>query len=177
LIYIAIERRHKGMPVVVSVVGRSGSGKTTLLEKLIPEIKRRGYRVGTIKHTKEGFAIDIEGKDSWRHKSSGAQAVILSSPSRVALIKDVEKELGIEEMVKNFLEDMDIVLTEGYKKGGTLKIEICRKESGSQEILCKDDRNLIALVTNLEMNPSIPTFALEETEKLADFLENRYLKG
>jgi molybdopterin-guanine dinucleotide biosynthesis protein B len=31
---------------LVSVVGKSDAGKTTLLEKLIPELKRRGYRVG-----------------------------------------------------------------------------------------------------------------------------------
>ena len=42
---------------VISIVGKSNVGKTTLLEKLLPEIKRRGYRVATIKHDVHGFNI------------------------------------------------------------------------------------------------------------------------
>jgi molybdopterin-guanine dinucleotide biosynthesis protein MobB len=48
---------------IVSIVGYSGSGKTTLVEKMIPELKRRGWRVATIKHNRHGFEIDHEGKD------------------------------------------------------------------------------------------------------------------
>ena len=46
---------------IVSIVGYSGSGKTTLVEKMIPELKRRGWRVATIKHNRHGFEIDHEG--------------------------------------------------------------------------------------------------------------------
>ncbi|MEI8173543.1 MAG: molybdopterin-guanine dinucleotide biosynthesis protein B, partial [Deltaproteobacteria bacterium] len=56
---------------IVSIVGRSNTGKTTLIEKMIPELKRRGYVVATIKHNIHGFDIDHEGKDSWRHKKAG----------------------------------------------------------------------------------------------------------
>jgi len=76
---------------MVSIVGKSGSGKTTLLEKVVAELTKRGYRVGTIKHDVHGFEIDHEGKDSWRHKMAGAKTVALSSPDRVAVIKDVTK--------------------------------------------------------------------------------------
>ena len=60
------------MPPIISIVGNSNSGKTTLIEKLIPELKKRGYRVGVIKHAHHGFNIDKKGKDSWRHKVEGA---------------------------------------------------------------------------------------------------------
>ncbi|MDZ7844404.1 MAG: molybdopterin-guanine dinucleotide biosynthesis protein MobB [Anaerolineales bacterium] len=33
---------------VVTVLGKSKSGKTTLLEKIIAEVKRRRYKVGTL---------------------------------------------------------------------------------------------------------------------------------
>ena len=69
---------------IVSIVGKSGAGKTTLIEKMIPELKKRGYRVATIKHDVHGFDIDHEGKDSWRHKKAGAHATIISSPWKVA---------------------------------------------------------------------------------------------
>ena len=68
------------MPPVVSFVGKPDSGKTTLLEKLIPELNRRGYRVGTIKHHVHQFEMDKPGKDTFRHKQAGARVVALSSP-------------------------------------------------------------------------------------------------
>jgi molybdopterin-guanine dinucleotide biosynthesis protein B len=46
------------MPLIISVVGKSQSGKTTLIEKLIPELKKRGYRIGTVKHTFHEFDMD-----------------------------------------------------------------------------------------------------------------------
>ena len=46
------------MTTIVSIVGKSNSGKTTLIEKLIRELKLRGYRVATVKHTPHGMNLD-----------------------------------------------------------------------------------------------------------------------
>ncbi|MDP2949810.1 MAG: molybdopterin-guanine dinucleotide biosynthesis protein MobB, partial [Chloroflexota bacterium] len=43
---------------VVSFVGNSGAGKTTILEKVVRELKARGYRVAVIKHAHHDFQID-----------------------------------------------------------------------------------------------------------------------
>jgi molybdopterin-guanine dinucleotide biosynthesis protein B len=163
------------MPVIISIVGTSDSGKTVLLEGLIPEIRKRGYRVGVIKHSVHGFNLDHEGKDSWRHKQAGAQAVTLSSPTHVAMIREVERELTIDEIVSNYLGDMDIILTEGYKKEGKPKIEIFRKDGPHKDILCKDDKNLIAVVTDKEMEINVPCLGLQDIVQLVDFLEKNYL--
>ena len=45
------------IPPVVSIVAKSGTGKTTLLEKLIAELKARGYRVGAVKHDLAGCRL------------------------------------------------------------------------------------------------------------------------
>jgi len=164
------------MPCIISIVGKSDSGKTTLLEKLVSEIKKRGYRIATIKHNVHGFDIDHKGKDSWRHKESGALAVALSSPFQFALIKDVEKELTIDEIVSQYFEDMDVVITEGYKKEGKPKIEIFRREGPHRDILCKGDPNLIALVTDVEMEVNVPCFGLQDILPLVDFLEQNYFE-
>ncbi|UCF95758.1 MAG: molybdopterin-guanine dinucleotide biosynthesis protein B, partial [Desulfobacterales bacterium] len=80
--------RRKAVPPIVSTVGYSGSGKTTLLEKLIAELKQRGFRVGTIKHDVHGFEMDRPGKDSWRHKQAGASVTVISSPYQIGMVKD-----------------------------------------------------------------------------------------
>ena len=113
------------MPIpILSVVSKKNCGKTTLLEKLIPELKRRGYRVGTLKHDIHGFDIDHEGKDTFRHKAAGADTVAISCPWKVSIIKDVSEELTPEQLVEQYFEEVDIVLTEGYKQAGFYSVNL-----------------------------------------------------
>jgi len=49
----------------LDIVGKSNVSKTTLLEKLLVELKKRGYRVAIVKHDIHGFNIDQPGKDTW----------------------------------------------------------------------------------------------------------------
>ena len=87
------------MPIpVISIVSKKNCGKTTLLEKLIPELKRRGYRIGILKHDIHGFDIDHEGKDSFRHKAAGAEIVAISCPWKLSVIKDVQEEMTPDPM-------------------------------------------------------------------------------
>ncbi len=159
---------------IISIVGKSDSGKTTLIEKLVPELTRRGYRVATIKHDVHGFEVDQEGKDSWRHKQAGAHTVIISSPNKVALIRDVEKDLTLEEIREKLIQDVDLILSEGYKKDVQPKIEIFRKEK-HKELLCTKEDNLIAIVSNRTFNIGVPCFDLEDKKGLADFIEKKFL--
>ena len=160
------------MPQIISIVGKSGSGKTTLLEKLIAELKKRGYKIGTIKHASEGFDIDKEGKDSWRHRQAGADTVVVASTGQIAMVKNDSHET-LDDLEKYF-PDMDIIITEGFKRENKPKIEVFRTEK-HRKPLCHDDTNLIAFVTNTKQNLSVPIFGLEEIKKLADFIENKYL--
>jgi len=160
---------------IVSIVGKSDSGKTTLIEKLVPELTRRGYRVATVKHDTHGFEVDREGKDSWRHKQAGAHTVVISSPKKVALIRDVEKDLTLEEIRGKLVQDVDLILSEGYKKDVQPKIEIFRKEK-HQELLCTKEDNLIAIVSDKTFNIGVPCFDLEDMAGLASFIETEFLK-
>ncbi len=163
------------MPAVLSIVGKSKVGKTTFLEKLIPEIIRRGYSVGILKHdAHDHFEIDQEGKDTWRHREAGAQAVAISSPSRFALTKMVETEMTIDTIVATYFSGEDLVLTEGYKSGNKAKIEICRKKLQSEPLCTKADR-LIAVVSDFSVSVDVPRFELEDIPGVADFIEQRFL--
>lgn len=161
---------------IVSIVGKSDSGKTTLIEKLLPELTKRGYRIATVKHDTHGFEVDREGKDSWRHKKAGAYAVVISSPEKIALIRDVERDLNLNEIREKFIQDVDLVITEGYKKDVQPKIEIFRREK-HDSLLCSQDDNLIAVVTNKKFDIDVPQFELDDIPGLADFIEDRFLKS
>ena len=86
------------MVPVVSFVGRSNSGKTTLLEKVIRALKLRGYRVAVIKHSHHDFDLDQTGKDTWRFAQAGSDAVVISSPQKLALIKKTDHDANLEEL-------------------------------------------------------------------------------
>ncbi len=161
-----------GTPVI-SIVGKSDAGKTTLLEKLIAELKKRGYRVGTIKHDTHGFEIDQPGKDSWRHAQAGSDVVMIASPSKLALIKRLENELTLDE-VASYITDVDIILTEGYKRADKPKIEVHRKSVGG-ELLCSP-QELLAVVTDEPLNVPVPQFSFDEAEALVDLIERQILR-
>jgi molybdopterin-guanine dinucleotide biosynthesis protein B len=161
---------------VVSIVGKSNSGKTTLIEKLIPALKKRGYRVATIKHDVHGFEMDKEGKDTYKHFHSGADAVLISSPKKMAVIKRVERELTLDELVNQFYPDMDIVITEGFKRLDKPKIEVFRS-SVHPDLLCTAADNRVAMVSDTPIEVDCPRFDINDVEALADFIEQRFLNS
>ena len=166
------------MVPIVSIVGRSNSGKTTLIEKLIPELNRRGYRVGTIKHhfhSEAALDIDREGKDSWRHKKAGAVSVVLSSAKQVALIRDVQGEISLDEAVEKLLGDVDLVLTEGFKEAHKPKIEVNRKAQGLPP-LCNPADDLVALVADHNLDLGVPRFGLDDIAAIANLIEEKFLR-
>ncbi len=160
------------MPQVICVVGRSQSGKTTLIEKLIPILKNKGYRIGTIKHSHHVFDFDKSGKDSWRHKDAGAETVIIASPGKIAMVKNDHD--GTLEGLIGYFDDLDLLNTEGYKGARRPKIEVVRAARHNNALL-KDDGCLVAVVTDASLNLSVPVFGLEDVEKLADFIEEKFL--
>ncbi|MBI5118536.1 molybdopterin-guanine dinucleotide biosynthesis protein B [Candidatus Poribacteria bacterium] len=163
------------MPPIVLIVGKSDSGKTTLIEKLLPILKQRGYRIGTVKHDVHGFEMDREGKDTYRHFHSGADAVLISSPNKMALIKRYEQQPSLDELVSRFYPDMDLVITEGFKRLDKPKIEVFRSAVHEQP-LCTSADNRIALVTDASVEVDCPRFDINDIEAIANFIENRFLK-
>lgn len=157
---------------IVSFVGRSNVGKTTYLVKLIKEIKKRHYRVATIKHHHGSFEIDHRGKDTWHHAQAGADVVIISSPNKLAVIEKLPEERPLDKIIQN-IKDVDLIITEGYKKEDKPKIEILRGAVG-QELVCQPEE-LLAVVTDVELDVTLPCFGLDEVEEMVDFLEKKIL--
>jgi molybdopterin-guanine dinucleotide biosynthesis protein B len=171
--------KNQKTPVISIVSTKSNTGKTTLIEGLIKIFKDRNYRVGVLKHDAHKFNIDKEGKDSYKFSMAGAENVIISSSEKLAMIQKLQKEMEIEEIMYLF-KDMDIVLTEGFKKNNYPKIEVHRKEVDDKMLYQDSEANkntFIAIASNELLHIKIPLLDLDNINLIADFIENKFLKG
>lgn len=155
-------------PPVVSVVAKSGTGKTTFLEKLIPALRARGLRVGVLKHHGHPTPFDVPGKDTYRLAQAGADVVIGASAVQVAVFRQEDGAADLDAVIARHAAGLDLVLTEGYKRGSYPKIEVHRAER-SRELLCQP-QELLALVTDTPWPLPVPQFGLEDADRVADFL-------
>lgn len=159
---------------VFSIVGKnSNTGKTTVLCNIISELKSRGYRVGTIKHDVHGFDIDHPGKDTWKHGQAGSDIVMISSPAKFAMIEKVETEYPLDKILEK-IDNVDIIITEGYKRENKPKLEVYRKEA-ADELLC-EEHELFGLVTDTKFDNGVPQFSFEDIKELVDLIEAKFLK-
>jgi molybdopterin-guanine dinucleotide biosynthesis protein B len=159
------------MPPIVSIIGKSKSGKTTLIEKLIAELKSRGYRVATIKHTHHKLSFDEPGKDSWRHIQAGSEATVISTDGNTALVKPASQ--GLEPIARLIGEDYDIILTEGYKTGDAPKIETHRQQSGPP---LDSVTKLIAIASDEPLETKVRQFPLDDIKGISDLLEKEFIE-
>jgi len=160
------------MVPIVCVVGKSGVGKTYVVEKLVAELKRRGYQVATIKHSASGFDLDQEGKDTWRHAQAGSDTVAISSPQKIAVIRKVDHDYTPAELQRFIGPDFDIILAEGFKQDKAPKIEVHRKEFGP-DLLCTKEE-LLAIATDEKLKMDVPQYSLEDAPRLVDLIEERF---
>lgn len=164
---------------VISFVAKSNTGKTTLLEKVITELKTRGYRIGVIKHDAHHFDIDHPGKDSHRLTQAGADTMLISSPEKLAVVKKHTESPPIEELIATYFSDVDLVLTEGFKKSGLPKIEVHRRER-SATLICRGaepDPGLLAVASDEPLELDVPVLDLNNPAQVADFVEKHCIHG
>ena len=155
-------------PPVVSIVAKSGSGKTTFIEKLLPELKVRGLNVGVIKHHGHTTLFDMPGKDTYRHFQAGADVVVGASAAQVTVFRRQDGAAELDVVIAEQFAGLDLVLTEGFKRGPYPKIEVHRS-ARSSEILCGPEE-LLAIVTDEPLVVDIPQFGLEDAGGVAALL-------
>ena len=116
---------------VLGVIGTSGSGKTTLLEFLIAQLAAQGMKVNVIKHSHHDLELEPPRKDSARLRMAGAAEVMVASPFRVAIIRELRgaPEPSLQEQLER-LSPADLTLLEGFKSYPIDKLEVYRAEQG-----------------------------------------------
>jgi len=138
---------------IISVIGTKDTGKTTLMVKIVEELVNRGFKVGTVKHVHGKF--DVEGKDTWKHKESGAELVIGSGNETLFLLNqhlELDNILTMTECMKN----LDYLVVEGFKHSHYAKISVSSL----------DDEYIIKSVDPFTISDS-------NLKSLADLIEER----
>ncbi len=153
----------------IAFVGRHNSGKTTLLLAVLPLLVAKGLRVGYLKHAHAGFEIDQPEKDSYRARRTGVVQTIITGDKQTAVIDDAEKVSLDEAMARYVRDDLDLLVVEGFKAEPLPKIEVARAAL-STELLCLNDRNLVATVTDFPVSPAVAHFGLDDASAIADFI-------
>jgi molybdopterin-guanine dinucleotide biosynthesis protein B len=167
-----VQVKKINLPPIISIVGRAKIGKTTFLVKLVTEMTNRGHRIGIIKHSIHAFDFAQPGKDTWKHKQAGAKAIAFASANEVAITRSIDHELNIDEIAA-MLGDVDMVLTEGYKRAHKPKIEVSRRERGTD--LVSRRKEIIAVVSDHPIDLDVPRFDLDDAPGVATFLETHFL--
>lgn len=162
------------MPMISIVAARSGTGKTTFMEKLIAELVQRGYQVGAIKSDAHGFEMDVPGKDSWRFHQAGAKATAIIGPTKFALIQETEDKEDLDT-IAGMIQGVDLILVEGYKTADKPRIEVIRRERGTEVVSPLE--YLLAIVTDVpEITAPVPVLAIDDYQGAADLIIGKYLK-
>ncbi len=157
---------------VFSVVGFSNSGKTHTVEKIIKELKRRRYSVGSVKeiHCQE-FTIDQAGTDTYRHKKAGSELVTARGNHETDVL--FQEKLKLDDILKNY--NYDFVILEGVEDANIPKIITSHDEEG---FLAKRDDLAFAVsgqISNtLDELQGLPVInALSNISKLVDLIEEK----
>jgi len=149
-------------PAAVAFVGGHDSGKTTLVVGLVPWLKARGLKVGTVKHTSKDFEDDVPGKDSHRHAASGASVSAFVTPERTTA-RRFGPEAELEELLEREFSDCDLVLVEGFKALPLPKIEVTRERASRPRI-----EGVLARVSDRPAEDDLPTHAFGDVHEIVE---------
>jgi len=109
---------------VFSVAGYHHTGKTTLTIELIKELRKRGFKVTSIKDIhNENFTMEKKGSNSWKHAQASGDTVIARGITETYQIWN--RQLSLNEMLSHLKSDY--VVVEGMKDVALPRI-ICAKD-------------------------------------------------
>lgn len=153
---------------VLAVTGTSGSGKTTLLEFLIAALAGQGLKVNVIKHSHHDLELEPPHKDSSRLRRAGAAEVMVASPFRVAIVRELRgaPEPSLDEQLDR-LAPADLTLLEGFKSYPVAKLEVYRAATGKPPLYPCDER-VIAVASDLappaDLRPGVAWLDLNQPQ-------------
>ena len=156
------------MSKIIGISGWKDVGKTHYASLIIESLVKKGYQVGSIKHAHHDFDIDKPGTDSFKHREAGSNQVIISSAKRWAKITENnnENEKSLDELIQE-LQNVDVIVVEGFKKDNHPKIEILSKDLKNRN---NETNNVIAIISDDLKDTITPVFKENDIENLVEFI-------
>jgi molybdopterin-guanine dinucleotide biosynthesis adapter protein len=152
----------------VAVVGFSNCGKTELICKLLSLAQYRGYRVAALKHSHKTLEVDQPGKDTWRFRQAGAQAVALAAPGLLQVTHIVTEDPPVAAALAVLPDNLDFVLVEGYKRGPLPKIVFVPLGTPSADLPVFE--KIIAYINDTALPTELPVFSRDQAPEILDFI-------
>jgi molybdopterin-guanine dinucleotide biosynthesis protein B len=158
---------YRNIMQVFAVSGYSGTGKTALVEHIISALIQEGYKVATVKSTRDDI-YEEEGTDSWRHRRAGANITIILGPSRSYIT--LEGKQTLQSLVSNI--DADYLIIEGMKESPIPKIWCMAEITADLEILPQSVKAIVSLSdANAPENGEPPILRPSEIRKIIEIVK------
>ncbi len=154
----------------IAITGFKESGKTKVVEGVVERLKKRGFSVGTVKHvSQEGFTIDREGTDTWRHAEAGAEEVCLLSPDETVTMK--KGGFSLENFLGN-MEGLDYVIVEGFRDSEIIpKVAIADNDDEVERL---DDMFTVAFLKNGIRDK--PVLDCDDMDSIVELVEDKAMQ-
>ena len=165
-------------PAPIQIIGHPGCGKTTLIVEIIEKLVKKGFTVGTIKHSAHHHELDKPGKDSYMHRKAGALPAAIMTKAMAAIYLPKNKNQSPDDLIQQYFSQVDIVLIEGWISGPHVKIEVFR-DFCERKPLFHEVENVKVFIQNQPINSNdvkiakakgIQVFERTDVMKLLDYI-------
>lgn len=161
-------------PPCLALAAPSGTGKSTAIVRLLGELGARGFAVGVLKHDAHRLSFDKPGKDTWKFRQAGALRAVIAGEHEVAVFSapPPPHEGGassVEALVRRYLQDVDLVLVEGYRLAALPTVRLRRREGPSAPGWTEPAR-VVAWFTDEPVQSGLPELPLDDAAAQADWL-------
>ncbi len=154
---------------IIAWVGYSNSGKTRLIQRVLLELKNRGYSVAVIKSCHREFMLSPEGKDSSRFLDAGAKGVAIVSPEKFVILEKERENKELKALAFEFFHSVDFVLIEGGHSDPSIeKIAVLKKGKPVKALNFPEE--YIAFVSEEDLDVNKPVFHPDDIAQITDFI-------
>jgi molybdopterin-guanine dinucleotide biosynthesis protein B len=144
---------------------------------LVARLSALGLRVNVVKHSHHDITLEPPHKDSARLRMAGAGEVMIASPYRVAITRELRgaPEPPLAELLAR-LAPADLTLIEGYKWEALPKLEVHRPATG-QAPMYPHDPYIVAVASDVprpdDLRDGVAWLNLNAPQEVLSWLNSR----
>ncbi|KYK22823.1 hypothetical protein AYK24_01560 [Thermoplasmatales archaeon SG8-52-4] len=138
-------------PTCIGIYGKSNTGKTSLIVDIIKKLSDEEIKVATIKITNKEIGMDREDKDTWKHKTAGAELVVFSSATDTDFL--INRKIRTNDILNHIgkFGKYDIIIIEGANEQNIPKIRLgdIKKRQNTIYTYTGDFDEVIKIIKNI----------------------------